>query len=210
MKIITIKWLKKEDACKEGIKWFKKQKEREVIKVVKALMNDKHLDWANWLLPRTMTYKQYVSYAIFAAEQCLSRWEKKYPKDRRPRKAIEAAKKCLKNPSKKNKDAAWSARSAAWSAAESAARSTESAARSARSAESAAWSAESAAWPAESTAWSAAWPAESTARSATESAAESAARSARSAESAAWPAELVKILKYGIKILNTKSRKVGR
>ena len=183
MKIITIKWLKKEDACKEGIKWFKKQKEREVIKVVKALMNDKHLDWANWLLPRTMTYKQYVSYAIFAAEQCLSRWEKKYPKDRRPRKAIEAAKKCLKNPSKKNKDAAWSAESAARSA-----RSAESAARSA--AESAAWSAESAARSARS--------------------AESAARSARSAESAAWSAELVKILKYGIKILNTKSRKVER
>ena len=190
MKIITIKWLKKEDACKEGIKWFKKQKEREVIKVVKALMNDKHLDWANWLLPRTMTYKQYVSYAIFAAEQCLSRWEKKYPKDRRPRKAIEAAKKCLKNPSKKNKDAARSAESAAWSA-ESAAWS----ARSARSVESAARSAESAARSAESAAESAelaAWSAESATRS------------------AAWSAELVKILKYGIKILNTKSRKAGR
>ncbi len=53
-----------------------------------------------------MTYKQYVSYAVFAAEQVLDIFENKYPDDKRPRKAIQAAKKCIKNPSKENKKAA--------------------------------------------------------------------------------------------------------
>lgn len=54
-----------------------------------------------------MEYNQYVGYAIFAAEQVIDIYEKKYPDDKRPREAIEVAKECLKNPSKKNKDAAY-------------------------------------------------------------------------------------------------------
>ena len=99
-----------------------------------------------------------VVLSIFAAELCIENFEKLYPDDKRPREAIEAAKAYLKDPSEKN-------RSAAWSAARSAERSARSAARSAE--RSAAWSAESAA--------SAAWSAESAARSAERSAAESAA-----------------------------------
>jgi len=56
-----------------------------------------------------MEYNQYVSYAIFAAEQVLDIYEKQYPDDKRPRQAIDAAKKCLKDPSKKNKNAAYAA-----------------------------------------------------------------------------------------------------
>ena len=96
--------------------------------------------------------KDSVALAIYAAELVLENFEKQYPNDKRPRKAIEAAKKWLRNPTKKNESAS---RSASESASESAARSAESAAR------SAAWSAESAAW---SAAWSATW---SAARSAT-------------------------------------------
>jgi len=97
------------------------------------------------------TKKDSVSLSIYAAELCLDNFEKEYPEDKRPREAIEAAKKWLKNPTQKNKSAArsaesaaWSAESAAWSAARSAARSAESAARSAESAARSAWSAESA------------------------------------------------------------------
>ncbi len=117
------------------------------------------------------TKKDSVALSIFSAELCIGIYEKQYPNDDRPRKAIEAAKKWLKNPTKENESAA---ESAAWSAAWSAARSA---------AESAAWSA----------AWSAARSAESAARSAAWSAAWSAARSAESAARSAESAALKKI-----------------
>jgi hypothetical protein len=50
-----------------------------------------------------MNKKQAVQYAIFAAEQVIDIYERKYPNDKRPRNAIEAAKAYLKNPSKKTK-----------------------------------------------------------------------------------------------------------
>ena len=102
-----------------------------------------------------------IEFACQCAEHVLHFYEDKYPNDKRPRKAIEAARACVTDKSSAESAAwsAWSAESAAWSAA--------------RSAWSSAWSAESAA----RSAWSAAWSAESAARSA-ESAARSAARSA--------------------------------
>ena len=103
---ITKAWLKENDACSKGIAWFEVQKEIEVVKVAKALIKENKLSWANWLLPRTMKYKQYVEYAIYSAELVLPIFEKKYPENKKPSIAIEAAKKCLENPSKKNKKAA--------------------------------------------------------------------------------------------------------
>ena len=47
-----------------------------------------------------------VQYAVFAAEQVIDLFEQKYPDDKRPREAIEAAKKCIDDPSEKNKVAA--------------------------------------------------------------------------------------------------------
>ena len=119
----------------------------------------KIVEWKKW------TKKDSVSLTIYAAELCIDDFEKKYPNDKRPCEAIEAAKKWLKNPTEKNRSAAESAaESAAWSA---------------RSATSAATSAErSAAASAESAAESAAWSAASAATSAAWSAARSAARSA--------------------------------
>jgi hypothetical protein len=130
------------------------------------------------------TKRMAVEFAIYCASSCLKNFEKEFPDDKRPREAILAAKRWLKNPSQKNKNdawsAAWSAESATWSAAWSAESATWSAARSAWSA---AWSAESATWSAARSAESAAWSAARSAWSA-ESAAWSAARSAESAESA--------------------------
>ncbi len=121
------------------------------------------IKWVKW------TKKDSVAQAIYAAELVLDNYEKNYPNDLRPREAIEAAKKVLKNDTVKNRSAAWSARSAALSAAESA--------------WSAAWSAAESAWSAAESAWSAAWAAESAAESARSAAlsAESAEESARSA-----------------------------
>ena len=71
---------------------------RETMKIIKAY---------KW------TKKDSVALSIYTAELCIENFEKVYPKDKRPQKAIEAAKKWLKNPTKENKKAA---ESAAWSA----------------------------------------------------------------------------------------------
>jgi len=86
--------------------------------------------------------KDSVAMAVYAAELVIANFEKKYPNDKRPREAIEAARAWLINPCENTESAArsaWSAaRSAVWSAVGSAVWSAESAARSAESAESAA------------------------------------------------------------------------
>ena len=117
MKKLTAKWLKDNDACTDAVaQWEKEGCEPDPIKVLKRCIKLKHCDWGNWLIVRHMTYKQYVSYAVYAAEQVVDLYEKKYPHDKRPREAIDAAKACIKNPSVKNKEAAAGAAEAAWAA----------------------------------------------------------------------------------------------
>jgi len=123
----------------------------------KSIIEDDKEYWSEMRIVKAYhwTKKDSVSLAIFSAELVLENFEKKYPDDKRPRNAIEAAKKVFIDDTEENRSAWSAARSAAesawsaWSAAESAAR---SAARSA--AKSAAWSAESAesAWSAKSAA----------------------------------------------------------
>ena len=118
---ITLKWLEEKSACAEGTRWFKAQKETDAIKVIEKLIVENKLLWANWTICRVFNYKQRVQYAVFAAEQVIDIFEKKYPKEKRPRKAIEAAKKCIDNPSKENNAAADAAYAAADAAAADAA-----------------------------------------------------------------------------------------
>ena len=59
--------------------FYLKQKEKDSIKILQLLMRKRNYDWASWLIVRLMTYKQYVSYAVFAAEQVIDIFEKKYP-----------------------------------------------------------------------------------------------------------------------------------
>ena len=63
------------------------------------------------------TKKDSVSLSIYAAELVIDIYEKKYPDDKRPRNAIEAAKAVLSDDNEKTRSAASAARSAAWSAA---------------------------------------------------------------------------------------------
>src|SRR3990167_165452 len=107
---ITKRWIEKYNPCSRAVEWFWKQKERDNIKVLKKLIAEDKLDWANWAIVKFMAelgtirgYQMYVKYAVFAAKNVIDIFEKEYPDDKRPRQAIEAAKKCLKNPSKKNK-----------------------------------------------------------------------------------------------------------
>jgi hypothetical protein len=120
---ITEKFLRIDNhACDEGYKWWlDNNNPTDVIATAKKLNSDDHNDWANWLLVRFMTHEQKVKYAIFAAEQVIDIYEKKYPGDDRPRKAIEAARNYLKDKSLKNKNAAATAAYAADAAADAAA-----------------------------------------------------------------------------------------
>ena len=104
------------------------------------------------------TKRNAVEWSIYCAKLCLKNFEKKFPKDKRPRLAIKAAEAWLKNPTKKNKSAAESAAESARfaaGAAKFAAESARSAEFAARSVGFAAWSARFAAWSARFAAWSA-------------------------------------------------------
>jgi len=122
---ITTKLLQSLNACQEGIDLVATYEDKEVEVVIRRLVADDHWDWANWLLPRLMNYKGYVSYAVFATELVLPIWEKEYLNDSRPRLAIEAAKRCIDDPSEENKrvarNAAAGAEAAAWAATRAAA-----------------------------------------------------------------------------------------
>jgi len=182
---ITKEWLTEKGACSDGVKWFCSQKETDLLKLCQLAIDKKDgnlLSWANWTIVRCMEYKQYVSYSVYAAEQVLEIFEKKYTDDKRPRQAIDAAKKCINDPSKKNKSAA------------------------AAAAADAAYAAADAAYAA---AYAAAAAADAAAYAAAAAAADAAYAAAAAAAAAADAARLrmkIKILEYGMRLLNEQSR----
>ena len=110
-KTLNVKKVREMNACLEALEWGEKVwdgEEVDSIKVLKQLIEEKHFDWANWLIVRVMTRPQYLNYAIYSAEQVIGIFEKKHPDDR-PRKAIEAAKKVLKDDTEENREATYAA-----------------------------------------------------------------------------------------------------
>ena len=65
-------------------------------------------DWLIWLLRKSgnLDKLKAVELAIACAQRVLEIFEKKYPDDKRPRKAIEAALEWLKNPTENNRKSA--------------------------------------------------------------------------------------------------------
>ena len=51
---LSAEWLKEKNACQSGIEWWQAQKEKDGKKVVKKLIAEDKLDWANWLIVRVM------------------------------------------------------------------------------------------------------------------------------------------------------------
>ena len=80
---VTAEFLKEKMACTEGYRYVSEKKWLGLndVEFIKNLMADKKYDWANWLIVRVMEKKQYLAYAIFAAEQVYPLWAKKYPKE---------------------------------------------------------------------------------------------------------------------------------
>ena len=108
---LTLEMLKKYDACSPAIKRFKKETCDTVELAIKKMQLENLYEWCTWLLARILSRENKIRFAIFAARQVLGIFEKKYPKDARPRQAIEAAKKYLSDPS------ADAAATASWAAA---------------------------------------------------------------------------------------------
>ena len=115
VKTITLKWLQSKGACKESLEAWQKETDHNTFATLNRLVS-KNPEWGSWLICRLMNKKQAVQYAIFAAEQVIDIYEGKYPNDKRPRNAIEAAKAYLKNPSKKTKAYAADAAAAGYGA----------------------------------------------------------------------------------------------
>ena len=195
---LTKQFLTKNEACSDGVEWAIENKQIGLsgVAVLNKLIENKKLDWANWFIVRIMSRKQKLKYAIFAAEQVIEIYEKEYPKDDRPRKAIEAAKEVLKKDTKANRDAAYAA-SAASNAASNAAYAASDAASAASYAASYAASAASNAASAAYAAYAA-----SAASNAASNAASAASNAASNAAYATYDTAMkTKILKYGVLLL---------
>ena len=103
MKITKAK-IKHLKPCRKGWEWYLKNQETDLKKLLLKL-DEHNPSWARWLYTNLMNKKQNVAIAIFSAELVIDIYEKKYPNDNRPQKAIEAAKQYLKRPCKETADA---------------------------------------------------------------------------------------------------------
>src|SRR3990167_1656094 len=113
---ITVELLRKHGACPEAVEWLRAQKTTDHEKLLSLAIRDGKYHWANWLTVRLLNRNQKIQYAVFAAEQVLDIFEKRYPEDKRPRKAIESAKGMLKNDTEENRKSAAFASFAAFAA----------------------------------------------------------------------------------------------
>ena len=117
---LTIKELKLMKACKDGIEWYEKYQQDTLQKTLEQTDNNS-IKYFSWYIAKKLNIINKVHYAIYAAEQVIDIYEKKYPADSRPRKAIEAAKTWTKNPAADAADAAAAAAAAAGDAGDAAA-----------------------------------------------------------------------------------------
>ena len=105
------------DPCPAALDWGRQTYDGRVTipasTLLRRLIREDKLDWANWLIVRVMTRPQYLRYAIYAAEQGLPLFERQVPGDTRPRQAIEAARACLAHDTPENRRTARRAAEAA-------------------------------------------------------------------------------------------------
>jgi hypothetical protein len=118
---ITLEFLETNSACQTGIKFFKKEFNKPIehkIFINKLIEKDRY-QWAYWVIVKILNKTNNIKFTIYAAESVLFLFEKEYPDDNRPRKAIEAAKNCLKNKTAdvEAANAAYAAASSAYNAA---------------------------------------------------------------------------------------------
>ena len=198
---VTKKWLKEKRACcsEQDMNRAEKELKGDVKLITDTLLKEDRFNDANWLLTKLMDKNQCIKYAIFAAKQVLHIFEEKYPKDDRPRKAIEAAENYLKDPSENNKKAAYDAAYAAYAAGATAYAAADAAIYAATHAATYAAAAAHAATSYTVTSYAAAAAHAATSYTVTSYA----AAAADAAHAAAHASDVkTKIIEYGVKILN--------
>ncbi len=101
MSTICIKdnFFKRDNVASEIIKLLSETHEM----IISESIEKDFLNWINKNMVYSLTHKQCVQYAVYAAELVLPLFEEEHPEDNRSREAIEAAKKCLLDPSEKNR-----------------------------------------------------------------------------------------------------------
>jgi hypothetical protein len=200
---ITIEFLNEIGACKEGVARWQEKGLPDVIPELRSLIADDCEVWANWFITRCMSHDQQIRYAVYAAELVIKIYEDKYPGDDRPRKAIEATKEYLKEKSVKNRNAAaTAAANAASNAYATAAAANANAGNAyAAAAATAAGNAYAAAYAAAAAANAAAYAAAAGNAYAANAYAAAAAANAYAATANAKKELQIKILEYGIKLL---------
>ena len=96
---ITKQFLIENGACYSGKDAFAKVygETAELSDIAKLAeeTGGEYLGFALWLIVRCMTHAQKVRFAVFAAEKVIHIYEEKYPNDKRPMEAIDAAKKWI-------------------------------------------------------------------------------------------------------------------
>lgn len=86
--------------------WFLAQDATDPVEVMKNLLRDNKLDWANWLIVRVLTRRQCLSYVIYATEQVIDIFAGRSPEDAQPRLALNAVRAVMASDTKLNRRAA--------------------------------------------------------------------------------------------------------
>jgi len=103
---LTLEKLKKNKVDKLVVEWFIEQNDTNVVSLInKAFESGREevLDFFNFVIDHFLNRTGRIKYAVFAAEQVVGIFEKKYPKENRIREAIDAAKNVIENDSKINR-----------------------------------------------------------------------------------------------------------
>jgi hypothetical protein len=93
MEEITLDLLNTFKCCSSGIKWFKKQNTTDPKELFdKAIKERLMFSSINHLLARLMSKEQRITYAIYATNQAIDIYKKKYGEDKNPQKMLEGVK----------------------------------------------------------------------------------------------------------------------
>ena len=83
-------FLAKNGACEEGYNWAQTQTDRSHEAFLRAAA-EKDFSYFTWCVRASFDRHQSVEFAVYCAELALPIFERKFPDDERPRKAIDAA-----------------------------------------------------------------------------------------------------------------------
>ncbi len=118
MQQVTLEYLEGLNACSSGIRYYQTLGGiADPTQVIRACIRDEEFSHARWLMARLLSRPGKIAWAIFSAEQVIEIYEKRYPDNKAPRNAIEAAKAVLENDSPESREAAHLAQRAAADAA---------------------------------------------------------------------------------------------